>query len=99
MKVESLNDNSERLTQQNLDLESICKQMLEENKKLQSSLKSQRANAEKQQQEIQVWTLKLFIFLFLFFSIWSEILRIKFLFFADKSYEDFGTREELRSSD
>lgn len=54
LKIESLNDNKERLTQQNSDLELVCKQALEENKKLQNTLKNQRASFEKQQQEIQV---------------------------------------------
>ncbi|KAG7203145.1 hypothetical protein KM043_010265 [Ampulex compressa] len=53
LKVESLNDNCERLTQQNSDLELVCKQALEENKKLQNSLKNQRSSFEKQQQEFQ----------------------------------------------
>lgn len=54
LKIESLNDNKERLTQQNSDLELVCKQALEENKKLQNTLKNQRASFERQQQEIQV---------------------------------------------
>ncbi|XP_043789080.1 protein Daple [Apis laboriosa] len=53
LKIESLNDNIERLTQQNSDLELVWKQALEENKKLQNSLKNQRASSEKQQQEFQ----------------------------------------------
>ncbi|RLU18432.1 hypothetical protein DMN91_008789 [Ooceraea biroi] len=53
LKIESLNDNKERLTQQNSDLELVCKQALEENKKLQNTLKNQRTFSEKQQQEIQ----------------------------------------------
>lgn len=53
LKIESLNDNKERLTQQNCDLELVCKQALEENKKLQNTLKNQRTSFEKQQQEIQ----------------------------------------------
>ncbi|KAL6440038.1 hypothetical protein ACFW04_002993 [Cataglyphis niger] len=53
LKIESLNDNKERLTQQNTDLELVCKQALEENKKLQNTLKNQRTSFEKQQQEIQ----------------------------------------------
>lgn len=58
LKIESLNDNKERLTQQNSDLELVCKQALEENKKFQNTLKNQRASFEKQQQEIQVCFLK-----------------------------------------
>lgn len=54
LKTESLNDNVERLTQQNSDLELVWKQALEENKKLQNSLKNQRTSSEKQQQEFQV---------------------------------------------
>ncbi|XP_043261391.1 girdin isoform X1 [Colletes gigas] len=53
LKIESLNDNTERLTQQNSDLELIWKLAVEENKKLQNSLKNQRASSEKQQQEFQ----------------------------------------------
>ncbi|XP_016840848.1 daple-like protein [Nasonia vitripennis] len=53
LKVDSLNDSSERLTQQNKDLELVCKQTLEENKKLQGCLSTQRSNLDKQQQEIQ----------------------------------------------
>ena len=53
LKIESLNDNTERLTQQNLDLELVWKQALEENKKLQNSLKNQRTSSEKQQHEFQ----------------------------------------------
>lgn len=55
LKIESLNDNIERLTQQNSDLELVWKQALEENKKLQNSLKNQRTSSEKQQQEFQVY--------------------------------------------
>ncbi|XP_011637512.1 girdin isoform X2 [Pogonomyrmex barbatus] len=51
LKIESLNDNKERLVQQNTDLELVCKQALEENKKLQNTLKNQRTSFEKQQQE------------------------------------------------
>ncbi|XP_014471208.1 PREDICTED: girdin isoform X2 [Dinoponera quadriceps] len=54
LKIESLNDNNERLTQQNSDLELVCKQALEENKKLQNNLKNQRVSSEKQQQELQL---------------------------------------------
>ncbi|XP_076244739.1 protein girdin [Calliopsis andreniformis] len=54
LKIESLNDNIERLTQQNSDLELVWKQALEENKKLQNSLKNQRTSTDKQQQEFQV---------------------------------------------
>ncbi|XP_054016628.1 girdin isoform X2 [Hylaeus anthracinus] len=54
LKIESLNDNTERLTQQNSDLELVWKQALEENKKLQNSLKNQRTSSEKQQQEFQI---------------------------------------------
>ncbi|CAK9824149.1 CCDC88A [Anthophora retusa] len=53
LKIESLSDNIERLTQQNSDLELVWKQALEENKKLQNSLKNQRLSYEKQQQEFQ----------------------------------------------
>ncbi|XP_026672630.1 girdin isoform X2 [Ceratina calcarata] len=53
LKIESLNDNVERLTQQNTDLELVWKQALEENKKLQNSLKNQKSSSEKQQQEFQ----------------------------------------------
>ncbi|KAL6267680.1 hypothetical protein P5V15_000755 [Pogonomyrmex californicus] len=53
LKIESLNDNKERLVQQNTDLELVCKQALEENKKLQNTLKNQRTSFEKQQQEVQ----------------------------------------------
>ncbi|XP_015585133.1 girdin [Cephus cinctus] len=53
LKVDSLNDNCERLSQQNADLELVCKQALEENKKLQNSLKNQRVSSDKQQQEFQ----------------------------------------------
>lgn len=60
LKIESLNDNKERLTQQNTDLELVCKQALEENKKLQNTLKNQRTSFEKQQQEIQVCWNKLY---------------------------------------
>ncbi|XP_050587035.1 protein Daple isoform X2 [Bombus affinis] len=53
LKIESLNDNIERLTQQNSDLELVWKQALEENKKLQNSLQNQKTSSEKQQQEFQ----------------------------------------------
>lgn len=55
LKIESLNDNIERLTQQNSDLELVWKQALEENKKLQNSLQNQKTSSEKQQQEFQVY--------------------------------------------
>lgn len=54
LKAESLNVNAERLTQRSFDLELVCKQALEENKKLQMTMKNQRASWEKQQQEHQV---------------------------------------------
>ena len=54
LKIESLNDNTGRLSQQNSDLEDMCKQALEENKKLQNTLKNQRTSFERQQQEYQV---------------------------------------------
>ncbi|KAK9297248.1 hypothetical protein QLX08_008977 [Tetragonisca angustula] len=59
LKVDSLNDNIERLTQQNSDLELVWKQALEENKKLQNSLQNQRTSSEKQQQEFQTQHTKL----------------------------------------
>ncbi|XP_018393533.1 PREDICTED: girdin [Cyphomyrmex costatus] len=59
LKIESLNDNKERLTQQNTDLELVCKQALEENKKLQNTLKNQRTSFEKQQQEVQTHHVKM----------------------------------------
>ncbi|XP_023290740.1 girdin isoform X2 [Orussus abietinus] len=58
LKIDSLNDNCERLSQQNSDLELVCKQALEENKKLQNSLQSQKASFEKQQQEFQAQHMK-----------------------------------------
>ncbi|XP_043277074.1 girdin isoform X2 [Venturia canescens] len=54
LKIESLNDGNERLCQQNSDLELVCRQALEENKKLQDTLKNQRASFERQQQEYQI---------------------------------------------
>ena len=59
LKVDSLTDNCDRMAQQNLDLELVCKQTLEENKKLQASLKSQRVSFEKQQQDLQAQHMKL----------------------------------------
>ncbi|KAJ8673993.1 hypothetical protein QAD02_005255 [Eretmocerus hayati] len=59
LKVESLSDNVERLNKQNGDLESVCKQTLEENKKLQDCLSSQRASLDKQQHEMQMLQAKL----------------------------------------
>ncbi|KAL0118170.1 hypothetical protein PUN28_009084 [Cardiocondyla obscurior] len=59
LKIDSLNDNKERLVQQNTDLELVCKQALEENKKLQNTLKNQRASFEKQQQEVQIHHVKM----------------------------------------
>ncbi|XP_008543968.1 girdin isoform X2 [Microplitis demolitor] len=53
LKIDSLTDNNERLAQQNADLESVCKQALEENKKLQNTLKNQRMSFERQQQDYQ----------------------------------------------
>ncbi|KAK0181253.1 hypothetical protein PV327_003551 [Microctonus hyperodae] len=53
LKVESLNDNIERLSQQNTNLESVYKQALEENKKLQNTLKNQRTLFDRQQQDYQ----------------------------------------------
>lgn len=66
LKIESLNDNIERLTQQNSDLELVWKQALEENKKLQNSLKNQRASSEKQQQEFQVFHENFFYIILIF---------------------------------
>lgn len=63
LKIESLNGNSERLVQQNSDLESVCKQALEENKKLHNTLKNQRVSFEKQQQEFQVFYHRLSVFI------------------------------------
>ncbi|XP_011163075.1 girdin [Solenopsis invicta] len=59
LKIESLNDNKDRLVQQNTDLELVCKQALEENKKLQNTLKNQRTSFEKQQQEVQTHHVKM----------------------------------------
>lgn len=59
LKVESLTDNCERITQQNSDLELVCKQAFEENKKLQSSLKNQKVAFEKQQHDLQAQHTKL----------------------------------------
>ncbi|XP_043468037.1 coiled-coil domain-containing protein 18-like [Leptopilina heterotoma] len=59
LKIESLTDNSERITQQNSDLELVCKQALEENKKLQTSSKNQKLSYEKQQQNLQAQHTKL----------------------------------------
>ncbi|XP_066586200.1 girdin [Prorops nasuta] len=50
LKVESLNENNKRLSQQNSDLEIVCKQALEENKKLQNTLKIQRTSFEQEYQ-------------------------------------------------
>lgn len=53
LKIESFTDSNERLSQQNVDLELVCKQALEENKKLQNTLKNQRTSFERQQQDYQ----------------------------------------------
>lgn len=59
IKIESLTDNNDRLVQQNTDLELVCKQALEENKKLQNTLKNQRTSFERQQQDYQTQQLKI----------------------------------------
>ncbi|XP_044017516.1 protein Daple isoform X2 [Aphidius gifuensis] len=59
LKIESLNDNNDRLIQQNSDLELICQKALDENKKLQNTLKNQRTSFEKQQQDYQSQQLKI----------------------------------------
>ncbi|XP_046424921.1 girdin isoform X1 [Neodiprion fabricii] len=59
LKINSLNDNCERLTQQNADLERICRDALEENKKLQDSLNNKRALFDKQQLENQSLSTKI----------------------------------------
>lgn len=53
LKMESLTDSNDRLSQQNADLELVCKQALEENKKLQNTLKNQRTSFERHQQDYQ----------------------------------------------
>ncbi|XP_011298631.1 girdin [Fopius arisanus] len=53
LKMDSLTDNNDRLGQQNADLELVCKQALEENKKLQNTLKNQRTSFERQQHDYQ----------------------------------------------
>ncbi|XP_015121094.1 protein Daple [Diachasma alloeum] len=53
LKMDSLTDNNDRLSQQNADLELVCKQALEENKKLENTLKNQRTSFERQQQDYQ----------------------------------------------
>lgn len=71
--------------QQNTDLELVCKQALEENKKLQNTLKNQRTSFEKQQQEIQVCWNKLYfskhfisiiIYLYYYFAFLFAIVRL-----------------------
>ncbi|XP_012258487.2 girdin isoform X3 [Athalia rosae] len=59
LKISSLNDNYERLTQQNADLERICRDALEENKKLQDSLNNKRTLVDKQQLENQAQSVKI----------------------------------------
>lgn len=59
LKVDSLTDNCERISQQNSDLELVCKQAFEENKKLQASLTTQRTAFDKQQQDLQAHHMKL----------------------------------------
>lgn len=53
LKIDSLSESNERMVQQNRDLETLCKQSLEENNRLQASLASQRSCMDKHQQELQ----------------------------------------------
>lgn len=59
LKVEQLQDNCTRLTQQNHELETVFKNALEENKKLQDSMDQRQQVTERQQQEREVDRMKL----------------------------------------
>lgn len=59
LKVEQLQDNCNRLTQQNHELETVFKNALEENKKLQDSMDQRQQVTERQQQEREVDRMKL----------------------------------------
>ena len=54
LKVESLTENAERLTQQNAELESICKHTFEENQKMHTRITIQQDTIDVQLKEIQM---------------------------------------------
>jgi len=60
-QVEQLQENCQRLNQQNSELEQLFKDALTENRKLQDSIDTLKLNSDKQHQELQV---KKTIFLF-----------------------------------
>jgi predicted nuclease with TOPRIM domain len=53
-QVEQLQDNCQRLNQQNSELEQLFKDALTENRKLQDSIDTLKLNSDKQHQELQV---------------------------------------------
>jgi chromosome segregation ATPase len=53
-QVEQLQENCQRLSQQNSELEQLFKDALTENRKLQDSIDSLKLNSDKQHQELQV---------------------------------------------
>lgn len=53
-QVDQLQENCQRLTQQNNELEQLFKDALTENRKLQDSIDVLRLNSDKQHQELQV---------------------------------------------
>ncbi|XP_023727348.1 girdin isoform X2 [Cryptotermes secundus] len=53
LKVDQLQENCQRLTQQNNELEQLFKDALTENRKLQDSIEVLRLNSDKQHQELQ----------------------------------------------
>lgn len=59
LKVEQLQENCQRFTQQNHELETMFKNALEENKKLQDSIDNRQQATEKQQQDRELDRMKL----------------------------------------
>lgn len=53
-QVEQLQENCQRLNQQNSELEQLFKGALTENRKLQDSIDTLKLNSDKQRQELQV---------------------------------------------
>jgi predicted nuclease with TOPRIM domain len=53
-QVEQLQENCQRLNQQNSELEQLFKDALTENRKLQDSIDTLKLNSDKQHQELQV---------------------------------------------
>jgi predicted nuclease with TOPRIM domain len=70
-QVDQVQENCQRLNQQNSELEQLFKDALTENRKLQDSIDALKLNCDKQHQELQV---RKIMFIFESFSIMKKKL-------------------------